>query len=275
MDNFELKFLLKLLGFAEYKTSLSNLKITAKTADRDKAFRVLRDRGYIDCSTEIAKIKATDAGKALLKQDTTNLPVSDREINALKKCREKKISPSETGLDKSDRQAVMQSLANRGLATIDTKIVEIWLTEAGREFLRDEYAPNGTHPIISLSLLNNYLQFMRQFIGEVKQNRHLTDSKISATMPTDLEVLKTIQDLDRQLSTDNYLPIFHLRERFQPPLSREELDQALYRLENDNQIKLTAIFNAQEYTSEQFNAGIPQKAGGSLFFIRLVTNSEL
>lgn len=275
MDTIELKFLLQLLGFPNYTTSLSKLKPTSKTPDRDKACVRLRDRGYIDCSTEITKIKATDAGKALLKQDTTNLPVSDLEIKILIKCKEKKISPSDTGLkDKSDRQAVMQSLAERGLVTIDTKIVEIWLIEPGREFLRDQYSPKGT-TTITLSLLNNYLQFMRQFIGRAKENRQLTDSIIPSIKPSNLEVLQTIQDLDRQLGTNNYLPIFHLRERFKTPLSREELDEVLYRLENDNKIKLTAIFNAQEYSDEQLKAGIPQKAGGALFFVRLVTNLEL
>jgi hypothetical protein len=289
MDTIELKFLLQLLGFPDYKASLSKLKPTSKTSDRNKACRQLRDRGYIDCRTEIAKIQITSAGKALLKQDTANLPISDREINVLTKCREKIITPSDTRIkDKSDRQAVMQALADRGLVTTETKVVEVWLTEPGKEFLRkvvevwltepgkeflrDEYAPKGTRQTINLSLLNNYLQFMRQFIGGAKGDSQLTTSENSSAKPTELEVLQAIQDLDQQLSTDNYLPIFHLRQRLQSSLSREELDQVLYRLENDNKIKLTAIFNAQEYTNEQFNAGIPQKAGGPLFFVRLVTN---
>jgi hypothetical protein len=272
MDTIELKFLLQLLGFPDYSTSLSKLKPTSRTADRNKACLKLRDRGYIDCRTEITKMQITSAGKALLKQDTANLPISDREINVLKKCKEKKITPGDTGIkDKGDRQAVMQALADRGLVTTETKILEVMLTSSGSEFLRDEYTPKGT-ATVSLSLLNNYLQFMRQFIGEAKGEKQLPDSTNLSVKPTDLEVLQAVQDLDRQLSTDNYLPIFHLRQRLQPPLSREELDQVLYRLENDNKIKLTAIFNAQEYTPEQFNAGITQKAGGPLFFVRLVTN---
>ncbi|PSO60788.1 MAG: transcription factor RcaD, partial [Cyanobacteria bacterium QH_2_48_84] len=53
----------------------------------------------------------------------------------------------------------------------------------------------------------------------------------------------------------------------QPPLSREDLDWALYRLEKNNQIELSALQETMQYTTEQIQAGIPQDVGGSLFFI--------
>lgn len=272
MDTIELKLLLKLLGCPNYTASLSKLNPTSKTADRDKACRLLRDRGYIECSTEITKIQITSAGQALLKQDTSNLPISNREINVLKKCKEKKIPPSETGIkDKGDRQAVIQALADRGLVATDTKIVEVMLTESGKEFLRDEYAPNGK-ATVSLSLLNNYLQFIRQFIGKhrVEDKSHI-NINVSAK-PTDLEVLQAIQDLDRQLGTNNYLPIFHLREKLQLELSREELDRVLYSLEASDRIELSSLAEPRNYTPQQIEAGIDQIGGGALFFIT-ITNS--
>ena len=85
--------------------------------------------------------------------------------------------------------------------------------------------------------------------------------------PNDEGVLKTIRDLDRELGTENYLPIFHLRQKLQPPLSRHELDSALYRLEEQDLIELSSLQEAIHYTSEQIDAGIPQEIGGPLFFI--------
>ena len=76
-----------------------------------------------------------------------------------------------------------------------------------------------------------------------------------------------IQNLDRELATDNYLPIFYLRQKLQPPLSREEVDQALYRLQRNDKIELSSLQEAIAYTPEQIEAGIPQDIGGPLFFI--------
>ncbi|MGB7059636.1 MAG: hypothetical protein WBD58_18175, partial [Geitlerinemataceae cyanobacterium] len=66
---------------------------------------------------------------------------------------------------------------------------------------------------------------------------------------------------------DNYLPIYHLRQQLQPPLSREELDRSLYQLQRDDTIELSSLQEAIHYTSEQIDAGIPQQIGGPLFFI--------
>jgi hypothetical protein len=87
---------------------------------------------------------------------------------------------------------------------------------------------------------------------------------------TDEEILQSIQKLDRELGTDNYLPIFHVRQKLQPPLSREELDKALYRLEESDQIELSKLAEPGDYTPEQVEAGIPQFSGGSLFFITTI-----
>lgn len=76
--------------------------------------------------------------------------------------------------------------------------------------------------------------------------------------------MQIIRDLDRQLGTDNYLPIFHLRQKFQPPLSREQLDQLLYRLQRNDRIDLSSLQEVSAYTPEQIDAGIPQDIGGPL-----------
>jgi hypothetical protein len=89
---------------------------------------------------------------------------------------------------------------------------------------------------------------------------------------SDEEILQTIQKLDRELGTDNYLPIFHVRQKLQPGLSREDLDQTLYRLQRNDQIELRALVHAQDYTQEQVNAGISQRSGSPLFFIKVTAN---
>ena len=89
----------------------------------------------------------------------------------------------------------------------------------------------------------------------------------SDNKPTDSEILAMIKDLDHKLGTDNYLPIFHLREKLQPSLSRTEVDRALYRLEKSDQIELSSLQEVRCYTLEQIEAGIPQNIGGRLFFI--------
>ena len=133
---------------------------------------------------------------------------------------------------------------------------EVWLTERGIEFLRDEYVPNkGNKPVISLDLLGNYVQFLR-----VKEHIKII---------SDEEILETIKKLDRKLGTENYLPIFHLRQKLQPPLLRDDLDQALYRLEEANQIELSTLAEPEGYSPEELDAGISQISGGSLFFITI------
>ena len=102
----------------------------------------------------------------------------------------------------------------------------------------------------------NYIQHKEQVFSGGSDNK-----------PTDPEILAVIRDLDHNLSTDNYLPIFHLREKLQPPFSRTELDQALYRLERSDQIELSSLQEVRCYTLEQVEAGIPQNIGGRLFFI--------
>ncbi|MFM5886846.1 MAG: transcription factor RcaD, partial [Dolichospermum sp.] len=89
---------------------------------------------------------------------------------------------------------------------------------------------------------------------------------------SDEEILETIKKLDRELGTENYLPIFHLRQKLQPPLLRDDLDQALYRLQKSDKIELRGLVDAQLYTHEQVNAGISQRSGSPLFFIQLTEN---
>ncbi len=79
-------------------------------------------------------------------------------------------------------------------------------------------------------------------------------------------IFQAIANLDESHKTDNYLPIFYLRNQF-PSLSRKKLDQALYRLQAADKIDFSTLAEVEAYTREEIDAGIPQVVGGRLFYI--------
>lgn len=271
MDSHELKFLLKLLGCQNYRSPLA--ATTWKSfPGKEKICRVLGDRELVDYSREIASVKILPPGRALLKMDASQLPIGETELKVLEKISKTsgKVKPSEITLVKAaERQEMLQKLANRGLAEVETQLqkkkAEVWLTQRGQEYLRDEFTAKGTHPIISLDLLSNYLRFLRKSLL-IEGEKIIVTDKVETKL-NDAEIIQIIQELDRELGTENYLPIFYLRQKLQPPLSREELDRVLYRLQRYDQIELSSLVDTMPYTSEQIDSGIPQDIGGVLFFI--------
>ncbi|PMB49747.1 transcription factor RcaD [Fischerella thermalis CCMEE 5205] len=278
METKELKFLLKLLGCSNYRASLSG-SVFKTFKGKDKICRDLGDRNLVDFSREIATVKILSPGQALLKLAPAELPITDQERKVLEKLSKTsgKISPSKiTSLKAAERDTTLKTLSDRGLIEVELKIkrtkAEVWLTERGIEYLRDDYSPKGAANI-SLDLLNNYVRFLRKTL-RVKPEQvstsavHGAESGVETIINiTDEEILETIRKLDKELGTDNYLPIYHLRQKLQPPLSRDELDKALYRLEEVEQIELSSLAEPRDYTPEELDAGIPQVSGGSLFFI--------
>jgi hypothetical protein len=278
----ELKFLLKLVGRENYQGKISELKPNTKTtiAETEKICRDLRDRNLVACSEEITKIKINSAGKALLKLDTNDLPVTADELKILKACVTEAITSGKTNVTPAEkRQELIASLVERGLITAAAiKIQRVGLTETGKKFLAEEYNPKGLSSVLSLDLLNNYLCFLRKYlrsrITTNEQTNNGNKPQVTANgqaskgnKPSDDDILQTIIDLDRELGTDNYLPIFHLRNKLQPSLSRKELDDALYRLQRQDKLELSSLVEAVHYTKEQIQAGIPQDVGGCLFFL--------
>lgn len=300
MDLLELKFLLELLGFPDYRAPITKIKPNPKTnaAERDNLCRSLRERELVDFNFEVTLFSIAPPGKSLLKLDTTGLPISEPELAVLQACSDSAITPNQTGLPAKERQNIIKSLLERGLIKAEkTQITEVWLTQRGQEYLLWEYNPSGNTPILSLDMLRNYLRFMRRSMrerlsakpeegavsreismpthaktetAEYRQEQQQEEKVVKETTAaplTDADILKVIRDLDRELGTDNYLPIYHLRQKLQPPLTREELDKALYRLQRHDKIELSSLQEAIAYTPEQIEAGIPQDVGGPLFFI--------
>lgn len=272
MDINELKFGLKLLEATNYRQFLAKIKLgSMKASERDKICRQLAERELVGVSYEISKFKIAPAGVALLKIESAQLPVSPEELKVLKSCQKIAISPSKTGISASQAQTLVQALLEKGLIQVnkqDKKLKEAWLTERGKTYLQQEYEPSGAGNItLSKNMLATYLKFLRQSPSIV------VDSTVmdSTHQPSDEDILQAIQDLDKELGTDNYFPIFHLRQKLQPPLTGEDLEKALYRLETSDKIELSALVEASRYSPSQVNMGIKQLSGSPLFFIKVNT----
>lgn len=274
METKELKFILKLLGCPNYRTGLSSSIFDSFKSEKNKICRDLGELEYVDYSREIATVKILPPGQALLKLDSAQLPIDDKELKVLEKTGKSsgKIAPSEikvSSLKSDERDAILKILSERGLIAAEIKMkrvkAEVWLTERGIEVLRDEYNPEGKANI-DFNLLGTYVRFLRK-------NLRLKSEKVSTLVSdininiSDEEILETIKKLDQELGTENYLPIFHLRQKLQPPLLRDDLDQALYRLQKSDKIDFSTLQEVSAYTPEQIDAGIPQNIGGQLFFL--------
>ena len=276
MDTNELKFLLKLLGCENYRSTLTG-NVFKSFKGKNSICQSLGDREIIDYSREIANVKILPPGKALLELDAAEIPIEDKELKILENVSKAsgKVAPSKikSSLKAAQKEEILKKLSDRGLIEAEIKLkktkAEVWLTERGIEFLRDDFvAKKGTNPTLSLDLLNNYLRFLRKtLLWKSEQAGIPTESPVEITNITDEDILETIQKLDKEIGTENYLPIFHLRQKLQPPLSRDELDKALYRLQADDKIDLGTLQEASAYTPEQIDTGIVQNAGGPLFFI--------
>ena len=279
METKELKFILKLLGCPNYRTGLSSSTFDSFKSEKNKICRDLGELEYVDYSREIATVKILPPGQALLKLDSAQLPIDDKELKVLEKIGKSsgKIAPSEikvSSLKSDERDAILKTLSERGLIAAEIKMkrvkAEVWLTERGIEVLRDEYNPEGKANI-DFNLLGNYVRFLRKNLRfkseQVSTPDHVESYSDITSNISDEEILETIKKLDRELGTENYLPIFHVRQKLQPPLLRDDLDQALYRLQKSDKIDFSTLQEVSAYTPEQIDAGIPQNIGGQLFFI--------
>jgi predicted transcriptional regulator len=174
MESKELKFVLKLLGCNDYRSLLSASIFDSFKQEKSKICQTLSDRGLIDFDREIASVRITSAGKNVLKMDMTKLPISPVEYKLLQVLVKAggKVVPSQIkgmkNVKVAERDLMIENLVQRGLVAIESGMkqqhCEVWLTEAGFDYLRYEFIPSGTQAVISLDLLSNYLQFMRKSV---------------------------------------------------------------------------------------------------------------
>ncbi len=126
MDTNELKFVLKLLGCPNYRSSLSAGGFK-DFKGKDKICRDLGDRGLVDYSREIASVKILPAGRALLKTAKDQLPLTPNEVKVLESLSKAsgKVTPSKINVKSvksGERDAILQRFHDRGLIEVETKI---------------------------------------------------------------------------------------------------------------------------------------------------------
>ena len=273
----ELKFLLKLLGCEGYRGKIADLTPNSKTSasERDRICQSLGSEGLVEYSSEVAKFSIAPPGKTLLSLDTTSLPVTPDELKVLQACNGT-MTPSKLGkkVPANERQSLISSLANRGMLKITKNTMkEVWLSAQGKQFLISEYEPKGNSLVATATMLGNYMNFLRENLGGSSEGQHRPNSAMpvgSQSKPDTKAVLQQIVQLDQLTGSDNYLPIYHLREKLQPLLTREELDSRLYELQRNDQIELSSLHDQGDYSDGQITAGIPQNHGRSLFFISVI-----
>jgi predicted transcriptional regulator len=282
----ELKFLLKLLGCEGYRGKISALtpNSATKAAERDRICEVLGANGTVAYDSQVGSFKLAPAGRTLLSLDTTSLPVTPDELKVLQACQKQKglMTPGKlSNLPTAVRQDLIRRLAERGMLVITKEVMkEVWLTAQGKQFLLHEFEPSGSYAsAASATMLGNYVRFLRQNLGG--GSAPLPDSQPSMLLPSAMPVgsqtkpdsqvvLQQIKQLDQLLGSDNYLPICYLREKLQPPLTRDELDNYLYELQRNDQIELSSLHDQGDYSDRQMSAGISQNNGGALFFISVL-----
>ena len=134
------------------------------TTRRDRLWQQLKDKGLVDFEIIVTRFGIAAAGRTLLHLDTSVLPVTPDEKYVLQSCRDRSIHPDQIcyKVPTDQRQALVADLAQQGLIRItQQRLGAIWLTSAGKAFLRDECAPQGEAPAISWTQLSAYLTFMR------------------------------------------------------------------------------------------------------------------
>lgn len=252
MDIDCLKFLVRLYECNQHRVYLAKWQ---NFTEKNQVCEQLRERGLVDFTREIATVKITPAGQSLLNLTTINLPISEIELKVLQKIGKCSDSPSKINLrmkgkslKAAERQLIIDDFCEKGLISTTTKKkrnkCEVWLTQKGLECLQQ---------------VNDYFLAWKSIPNNA--------TKKTKEKPSDETILQTIIQLDQELGTNNYLPIFHLRKALQPPLSREELEQALYRLQGKDKIELSTLAEVKAYSLEEIDTGISQPVGGSLFFI--------
>ena len=268
MKTIELKFLLALLRYKNYRTVLSKIRLNSKirASERDRICQNLLKAGFIDSVTEISKIKITALGIKLLNSEKGKNHLLKQELKILKACQNQPITLNKIKIaSATPKQTLIEKLVDQKLIDYETKLKEVWLTDKGKKYLAKEYNPSGAGNIIlSKKMLNDYLVFLRNYWSNAMD---VAPVKKTLDKPDDNQILQIVIDLDQKNNTNNYLPIFLLRNKLQPPLSREELDQALYRLQASDKIELSTLAEVEAYTPEEIDSGISQIVGGSLFYI--------
>ncbi|MEM6837054.1 MAG: hypothetical protein AAF609_09375 [Cyanobacteria bacterium P01_C01_bin.120] len=168
----ELKGLLLLLKYPKYRATAAvlqpQLKLSARQGDR--LWQRLQQWELVDFEVIVTRFGLSAVGRTLLQLDQSVLPVTPDEKYVLQSCCDRSAGPQQISakVPPDCRQPLLAGLAQQGLIRVtQQKLENIWLTTRGKAFLRYEYEPQGDTPVISLTLLNGYLRFMRQIDPQI------------------------------------------------------------------------------------------------------------
>ncbi len=279
MEIQHLKILLKLLGQNNYQGKIGDIKPNTKTKieETQRFCYQFWDSKLIYIEEKNITIKINNHGEQVLKNKENR---NKLEINILKKCEKTKIKISEINITPaSKRDLLIEKLVTEKLIDIvDKKIIHVELTEKGKQYLAQEYLAEGLGNVsLPKALLNNYLVFIRDyFIGKNQEKISSTKAITPEVKEENIrqhkqitpdDILQAIIRLDRTLNTDNYLPIFHLRNEYKSVLSRDDLNSMIFRLQKENKISLSRLVDASQYSAEEYDAGIPQSIGYPIFYL--------
>jgi len=273
----ELKFLLKLLGCENYRGAIATLSPDSKTsvAERNRTCRALHQKGLVEYDSKVGRFAIAPPGRTLLALDSKTLLLTPDEYKVLKNCRGSMTPGKLSKIPAESRQPMILSLAERGLVKItQNTIKEVWLSTKGKQFLLHDYIPSGSYLIATGNLLCNYVQFLRASLSNPIENSAVGDalnpiapSVASSQKPDRKQLVQIIRQLDSDWNTHNRLPLFYLRDALQTQVSREELDEMLQALHQNNRLQLHPVQDSSQYTVEQLAAGLVGEGGMNLFFV--------
>lgn len=143
VTSLELKLLRSLLDFPHYRAPVSQIRLRARMSitARDRLCENLRKRSLIDYETWVVRFGLTATGRTLLGLDRSVLPVTPDEKYVMRSCQNSSITPGQIHprVPAASRQVLIQALAQQGLVRIiQRQLGDVWLTEAGQHFLREE-----------------------------------------------------------------------------------------------------------------------------------------
>ncbi len=289
LETVEIKFILKLLGFAGYRAKISDRKLKPNSGGADgtkmpEMRRIARDlakAGYLETIEPITKVEATPAGLAAVQAES--IPLPSEELAILKKC--KKNKNKAVGRQDSTFKALgdqaesrLRRLAEQGLVKLTTELEEIALTTEGRRFLAHDFVPKSSSATITLALFANFTHFLHSQTDQISTptSKPATESDVSLPTISDADgLLAVIEDLRLKAGEDELIPLYKIRGKVEPPLKREETDQFLYRLCREERIELIPIQNRGHHSDAEMAAAIAQDTGGPLFYVRFSTEEGL
>lgn len=137
-----------------------------------------------------------------------------------------------------------------------------------KKYQKYERLAEVAHRMECYKMAKKWSQLSSQTLEEIRRNLEITTQETAATEANrDEQIIQAIRELDSQYNTDNFLPIYYLREKLN--LTKEAFDREIYRLQREDKIELSSLQESMIYTRKQISAGLGEMSR-PLFFISIV-----